>query len=380
MTQGSTVTRRNGADRRRRLHCAAALVAVAAAVLAAAAPVVARAATVVVPSSKPPAAAPTVAVKSTTTTTAGKTSTATKTVVSIRRTSAKTTTRSATTKRRTTTTRGATRSATTIEVAATLAVVDATSTTRPAIVATFPPTTVTAPPAPTTTLTPNTTLAPSTAGPSSGTSADFDIVVPNPGISLTAGATAVFLVIVAPRTTVSPLVTFLVLGLPDGAIATMSPNPTAGATELRVATSATMIPATYNLRLVGTAGSITRTAPIAMAVTGPASTTTIASGAPTPSGAFALSVVGDGKRLRSGGAVSFEVTIVPGTSFPGPVSLNVSGVPGLVSSAFTVTPTSSKSTLWLSTTLNPVPGTYSLLLVATSGTTVQSVPLTLVIE
>ena len=333
-----------------------------------------RAATVVVPSSKPPAVAPTVAVKSTTTTTAAKTSTATKTVVSIRRTSAKTTKRRATTKRRTTTTRGATRSPTTIEVAATLAVVDATSTTRPAIVATFPPTTVTAPPASTTTLTAT------TAGPSAGSSADFDIVVPNPGISLTAGATAVFLVIVAPRTTVSPLVTFLVLGLPDGAIATMSPNPTAGATELRVATSPTMIPATYNLRLVATAGSITRTAPIAMAVTGPAPTTTSANGAPVTSGAFALSVVGDGKRLRTGGAVSFEVTIVPGTSFPGPVSLNVSGVPALVSSAFTVTPTSSKSTLWLSTTLNPVPGTYSLLLVATSGTTVQSVPLTLIIE
>ena len=104
-------------------------------------------------------------------------------------------------------------------------------------------------------------------------------------------------------------------------------------------------------------------------------TTTIVGG-----GQFGIGVVADGRRLRTGGAVSFEVTVVPATGFSGTVLLNVSGVPALVSAAFTVNPTSSRSVLWLSTTLNPPPGTYPMLLVAIGGTTVQSIPLTLVIE
>ena len=162
---------------------------------------------------------------------------------------------------------------------------------------------------------PATLPAPTTRPP-----ADFDIVVPDPGVGLSAGATAVFLVIVAPRTSVSPMVTFLLLGLPDGAQATMSPNPTAGATELRITTPTNLIPATYTMRLVGTAGSVSHSSTIAMAVSTAVTTTTTspASTTPVPAGAFALGVVGDGKRLRSGGAVSFSVTIVSRSQLPRP--------------------------------------------------------------
>ena len=268
-----------------------------------------------------------------------------------------------------------------LPVAVTLKVIEGGSSTTSVAATLAPPvtttTTVLAAATPTTAVATTTTL---TAKPS----ADFDVVVANPGVALTAGATAAFLVIVAPRSPVAVSVTFVVVGLPDGSTATMSPNPTAGTTELRITTAANLVPATYNVRLIGTAGSVTRTAAIAIAVAAPTATATTALTATTTSligtGTFALSVVGDGKRLRTGGAVSFDVTIVPGQNFPGPVSLLVTGVPSLVSAAFTATPTSSKSTLWLSTTLNPTPGTYSMVLVATSGTSVQTVPLVLIIE
>ena len=269
-----------------------------------------------------------------------------------------------------------------LPVAVTLKVIEGgASTSTVALAATLAPTvtsttTVLAVATPTTPVAIPTTL---TAKPS----ADFDVVVANPGVALTAGATAAFLVIVAPRSPVPVSVTFVVVGLPDGSTATMSPNPTTGTTELRITTAANLVPATYNVRLIGTAGSVTRTAAIAIAVAAPTATTTALTATTTSligTGSFALSVVGDGKRLRTGGAVSFDVTIFPGQNFPGPVSLLVTGVPALVSAAFTATPTSSKSTLWLSTTLNPTPGTYSMLLVATSGTTVQTVPMVLTIE
>lgn len=269
-----------------------------------------------------------------------------------------------------------------LPVAVTLKVIEGGSSTTSVAATLAPPvtttpttTTVLAAATPTTAVATTTTL---TAKPS----ADFDVVVANPDVALTAGATAAFLVIVAPRSPVAVSVTFVVVGLPDGSTATMSPNPTTGTTELRITTAANLVPATYNVRLIGTAGSVTRTAAIAIAVAAPTATTALT--ATTTSligtGTFALSVVGDGKRLRTGGAVSFDVTIVPGQNFPGPVSLLVTGVPSLVSAAFTATPTSSKSTLWLSTTLNPTPGTYSMVLVATSGTSVQTVPLVLIIE
>lgn len=271
-----------------------------------------------------------------------------------------------------------------VPVAVTLKVIEGgASTSTVALAATLAPTTAT------TTVTATTALAPTTAAATLTTlsakpSPDFDVVVANPGVALTAGATAAFLVIVAPRSPVPVSVTFVVVGLPDGSTATMSPNPTTGTTELRITTPVNLVPATYNVRLIGTAGSVTRTAAIAIAVAAPTATTTTAltstTTSPIGTGTFALFVVGDGKRLRTGGAVSFDVTIVPGQNFPGPVSLLVTGVPSLVSAAFTATPTSSKSTLWLSTTLNPTPGTYSMVLVATSGTTVQTVPLVLIIE
>ena len=270
-----------------------------------------------------------------------------------------------------------------VPVAVTLKVIEGgASTSTVALAATLAPTTAT------TTVTATTALAPTTAAATLTTlsakpSPDFDVVVANPVVALTAGATAAFLVIVAPRSPVPVSVTFVVVGLPDGSTATMSPNPTTGTTELRITTPVNLVPATYNVRLIGTAGSVTRTAAIAIAVAAPTATTTALTStttSPIGTGTFALSVVGDGKRLRTGGAVSFDVTIVPGQNFPGPVSLLVTGVPSLVSAAFTATPTSSKSTLWLSTTLNPMPGTYSMVLVATSGTTVQTVPLVLIIE
>lgn len=266
-----------------------------------------------------------------------------------------------------------------LPVAVTLKVIEGGSSTTSVAATLAPPvtttTTVLAAATPTTAVATTTTL---TAKPS----ADFDVVVANPDVALTAGATAAFLVIVAPRSPVAVSVTFVVVGLPDGSTATMSPNPTTGTTELRISTAANLVPATYNVRLIGTAGSVTRTAAIAIAVAAPTATTALTATTTSPigTGTFALSVVGDGKRLRTGGAVSFDVTIVPGQNFPGPVSLLVTGAPSLVSAAFTATPTSSKSTLWLSTTLNPTPGTYSMVLVATSGTSVQTVPLVLIIE
>ena len=74
--------------------------------------------------------------------------------------------------------------------------------------------------------------------------------------------------------------------------------------------------------------------------------------------------------------------MLPGSGFTGQVGLGVAGVPQLVSAAFTSNPTTSKSILWLSTTLAPTPGTYTLQLTATAipNGLLLTVPLTLVIQ
>ena len=209
------------------------------------------------------------------------------------------------------------------------------------------------------------------------------MLVPTPTQTIAAGATASYVVLVAPRSTPTPTVTFVVIGLPDGAIATISPNPTSNSAELRVSVPAVLAAGTYVIRVVGNSGTTSKTATLTLVVLGVATTTVVATTTTSPpvAGQFALSVVADGKKLAAGGAVSFDITVLPGSGFTGQVGLAVAGVPQLVSAAFTTNPTTSKSTLWLSTTLSPQPGTYTLQLTATAipNGQVFTLPLTLVV-
>lgn len=254
--------------------------------------------------------------------------------------------------------------------------------------ATIASTTTTTAPATTVASTTTTSLAASVAF-------DFDLQIPSPRVSVNMGSSAAMLVLVLPRGVPRPVDLFFV-DLPNGVTATGTPNPTTGGAEVRLNAASLMLPGEYQLRVMAVAGSITKfvgytltvlppgaTAPVGSSASGTSVTstsTTTTTTIPSGSGGFTFVLTSDGKKLKTGGAVTLTAVITPSTNFAGSATLRVLDPPDGVWVGYSQNPSAGTSSIWLSSTVALKPGSYQLLVEAKTSTQTTQTPVLLIIE
>lgn len=161
-------------------------------------------------------------------------------------------------------------------------------------------------------------------------------------------------------------------GLPSGkADGTFMPAVVtggAGSSVLSVTTAATMAPGTYPLTVTAASGSIVRTSPATLVVTGPPD--------------FTLAGSPSLQAVTAGGTATFAVTVGALNGFTGTVAFSVSGLPTSVGTA-TVNPASVTSAgtaqLTVGTSATAAPGSYSLTVSGTSDSVVHTAAVTLTV-
>ena len=95
---------------------------------------------------------------------------------------------------------------------------------------------------------------------------------------------------------------------------------------------------------------------------------------------FAVAVSTENNRLRTGNTVSYFIRIIYASGFSTPAALQVNGLPNGVSGGFSAMSTEGTATLFVSSTVAIVPGTYTFNVTAAAGSYQQFIPVTLIIE
>jgi hypothetical protein len=166
-------------------------------------------------------------------------------------------------------------------------------------------------------------------------------------------------------------VAWSVTGLPSGASGTFNPvssTPTSSST-LSVTTGASTPAGTYALTITGSDGALTHSTQVTLVVQ-----------APAPVGDFTLSATPSSRTVSRGGGTTYAVTVTPVNGFSGSVSLSVSGLPFKGSASFSPNPTTSASTLSVSTWRKTTTGTYTLTITGTSGGVTHSTTVQLIVQ
>jgi cellulose 1,4-beta-cellobiosidase len=164
---------------------------------------------------------------------------------------------------------------------------------------------------------------------------DFSITAAPPAaVTITPGSNPTASVTVASLFGFTGSVSITATGLPAGVSANFSPSSVNGSGTIVVNFNAqTSTPAgTTNISIVGTSGSLTHSATIALTVTGPSD--------------FSLSATN--ASVVQGGTGISTVTVTRGGGFTGTVALSVGGLPAGVTASFNPTSTTSTSTLTFS--------------------------------
>jgi hypothetical protein len=233
----------------------------------------------------------------------------------------------------------------------------AVSPTTLAPVVTAAPTTIPATPATTVAPTPATTAVTTTPP---AAIAPFDVVSVNTRADVAAGATATFSVVLGQRGAANSI-SLSVIGLPAGMSASIGPNPATGLATVRIATPTNAVPADYPLRILGVSTGGQAWANVTLGVGASATTTTPVTTTIDTSAAvsFGFSIMPDGKTLVTGGQVQYEITPIYETGSNGSIEFFVSGLPDGVWHGFSEKVTTTKTTLWLSSTVPLKSGRYT---------------------
>ena len=164
-------------------------------------------------------------------------------------------------------------------------------------------------------------------------------------------------------------VTLSVSGLPSGAAATFSPNPTTASTSTISVTASPTTPASsYTATITGVSGGLTHTTAVTLVVQ--------AAAAP----GYSLSASPSSHSVVQGARTSYAVTISRGGGFTGSVTLSVTGLPSGVTATFNpANTTGTSSTLSVTTSTTTRTGSYTLTITGVSGSTSRTVAVTLVV-
>src|SRR5215471_7930004 len=195
---------------------------------------------------------------------------------------------------------------------------------------------------------------------------DFSITAAPPAaVTITPGSNPTATVTVASLFGFTGSVSITATGLPQGVSANFSPSSVNGSGTIVVNFNAqTSTPAgTTNISIVGTSGSLTHSATIALTVTGPSD--------------FSLSATN--ASVVQGGTATSTVTVTPGSGFTGSVALSASGLPSGVNASFNPTSTTGTSTLTFTASATAATGTATVTVTGTSGNLSHSTTITLII-
>jgi hypothetical protein len=155
-------------------------------------------------------------------------------------------------------------------------------------------------------------------------------------------------------------------GLPGGAGATFSPNPTTTGSTLSVTTSASTVAGTYTLTITGASGSLSHST----------SVTLVVQQAPD----FSLSANPSTQTVTEGNGAGFNLSLTSSGGFAGSVTLSAGGLPSGASATFSPNPTSATSAMFVSTSATTPTGTYSLTVTGVSGSLSHTITVTLVVQ
>lgn len=223
----------------------------------------------------------------------------------------------------------------------------------PSGTSTIPPTSL-----PPTTAVPTTTM-PAPVTTTTNAVASFEVVALNLRADAMAGSAATFSIVIAQRGEPVP-VSLSVIGLPSGTSASVGPNPATGQSVIRIAVPSNAIVTDYPLRILGSNGSAQSWANVTLGVLPAATTTTTTTAIDGSSLApsFGFTVISDGKTLVTGGQVQYDIVPMYDTGYNGSIEYFVSGLPDGVWFGFSQKVTTTKTVLWLSSTVPMKAGTF----------------------
>ncbi len=202
------------------------------------------------------------------------------------------------------------------------------------------------------------------------------------------GTTVSFIVVAEGKSGVLAPVTLLPLGIPAGVSATLDQNPILSAGEMKFVLPANMAVGFYEIKINGVSNGVSRSVTATILVEGtpvttaPATTTTTVGGTTTttrPTYKYSTIVSYPGGTLSTGGTLSYLITVNRDSGNNDTIELSTSNLPKNVWAGFSNNPIGKDSTMWVSSALPLVAGTYSFNLVFTSLGTTQSIPIQLTI-
>ncbi|MGA7157738.1 MAG: Ig-like domain repeat protein [Acidobacteriaceae bacterium] len=189
----------------------------------------------------------------------------------------------------------------------------------------------------------------------------FTLSVPGIAFEVGQGSSATGTVTVNPQNGFTSAVSLSVSGLPNGATASFSPNPTTGSSTMTVTASPTTPVGLFNLTYTGTSGNQTVTTGSSLSVQAPF---------------FVIGGGGAGKVIQ-GSSTSIPLQVQPYLGFTGSVYFSIAGLPAGVTASFSPNPTTTSSTMTITAGSSALVGVYNLTITGTSGSAVTTTPLQL---
>jgi len=210
------------------------------------------------------------------------------------------------------------------------------------------------------------TVSVSGANFSAASNPDFTLSATPSSQTVIQGTSTSYNLTVTPNNGFSGQVTLSISGLPTGANGTFTTNPTTSTSSLSVTTASTTPAGTYTLTITGVSGSLMHTTTATLVVTQPD---------------FSLTATPSTQTVTQGNGTSYNLAINALNGFSGQVTFSVSGLPAGADGTFSPNPSTSSSTLSVTTdsALTPA-GTYTLTITGTSGTLTHNTTVTLVVN
>ena len=161
-------------------------------------------------------------------------------------------------------------------------------------------------------------------------------------------------------------VSFSVSGLPSGVISGFSPNPGSSGTWLQLNLPSSVAPGNYPITVKGTTGTLTSSTTASLVV--------------TSVGSFTLGASPSSLTVQPGGSCPSQINVAPQNDFSGSVTLSASGLPSGVTAGFGSNPTTSGSSVNISTPSSLATGNYTLTVNGVSGSLSASTTLSLTVS
>lgn len=196
-------------------------------------------------------------------------------------------------------------------------------------------------------------------------SSTFTIAVNPTSIGLVQGNSAKVTVTLASIGNFTGTVNVSVSGLPPGLTGTLSRGTTATTLTLMLTASSVAVAGSSTVNVIGTSGSVTQTASIALTISG------------VPS--FSLSATPAALSVAPGASATGSVAIAPLNGFTSPVTFTASGLPKGVTAQFGAVGSNLATTLTFAASASAAPGTATVTITGTAGPLVKTTTVSLTI-